>query len=296
MLILNTFNLTIITVVIGLVSLIIASLFDVKTREVPDWLSFGLVAFALGSSLILTIYHGYAHIIINSLIGLGIGVLLGLLMFYTGQWGGGDAKLIIGLSALIGFSISDPGRGVQSIPFLILFFINILLVGAVYGIIFSIVKAILNFKDFRRAAEKKLRSKEVVVARILLIILASGAFVFLLATRSVESAGLFLLVISLFLFFYLWVFISIVEKACMIRKVRVKDLTEGDWIVNPVVRKNKVILKPTRTGVTLRQLALLKKHRVRKVTIKVGVPFVPSFLIAYILTFILGNWLHYLLL
>lgn len=289
------FNLTVASIAIGLVALIIASLFDIKTREVPDWLNYGLVAFALGGSLILSIYHGYTHIIINSLLGLVVGLVIGLAMFYTGQWGGGDSKLIIGISTLVGFSLSELS---YTIPTLLIFFINILLVGAIYGIIFSFVKALLNFKGFKEDAERRMRGKDVLVIRIVLLVIGLGAFLFLLITRSIESAILFGFALVLFLLFYLWAFVSVVEKTCMIKQVMVKDLTEGDWVVNPVVKKKgkkmRIILKPTRTGITLQQIARLRKHNIRKVTVKIGVPFVPSFLIAYILTFWLGNWLIFL--
>lgn len=290
------FNLTIISLVVGLLALIIASWSDIKTREVPDWLSYSLVAFAVGSALILSLYHGYSHIIINSLIGLGIGVAIGLFMFYTGQWGGGDSKLIMGLSALIGFSFSDFQT---NLPNLLIFVLNILLVGAAYGLIFSFVKALLNFKAFRQAALKKLRSKEMIVIRVILLVIIISAFVFLLVSRSVESAMVFGLAMVLFIFFYLWTFVSIIEKTCMISDIKVKDLTEGDWVINNVVKRKgkqeKLILKPTKTGITEKQIARLKKHHIRKVTVKVGVPFVPSFLVAYILTFAFGNWLIYFL-
>ena len=286
------FNLIFLSLAVGLVALIVASLFDIKTREVPDWLNFSLVAFAIGSALILSIYHGYHHIIINSLLGLALGVAIGLFLFYTGQWGGGDTKLIIGLCALIGLSYSDLGK---SIPTIILFLINTLLVGAIYGLAFSFVKAIMNFKKFRQTAEQRLRSKEIFIMRIILLVIGIGAFAFLLISRSIESAFIFGIAMALFLFFYLWAFISIVEKSCMIKEVNVSTLTEGDWIVGEVVKGKKVLLKPAKTGITLKQIEMLKKHRVRKVTIKIGIPFVPSFLIAYILTFAFGNWMAFLI-
>src|SRR4030042_881297 len=136
------FNLIFLSLAVGLVALIVASLFDIKTREVPDWLNFSLVAFAIGSALILSIYHGYHHIIINSLLGLALGVAIGLFLFYTGQWGGGDTKLIIGLFGLIGLRYSDLGK---MNPTIILFVINTLLVGAIYGFSFRFFQAIHNF-------------------------------------------------------------------------------------------------------------------------------------------------------
>jgi len=277
---------------VGLLALIAASIFDIKTREVPDWLNFSLIAFAIGTSLILSIYHGYTTIFFNSLLGMAAGLAIGLLMFYTGQWGGGDSKLIIGLAGIIGLGISEIKHGV---PLLLVFLINILLVGAVYGLGFSLVKALANFKHFKEAAEKKLRSKGVLVIRVILLTVAVLAFIFLLATKTLESAILFGFCLSLFLFFYLWAFVNVVEQVCMIKKIKLSKLTEGDWIVGEVMKNKKVILKPSKTGVTLKDMAMLKKKNIREITIKIGIPFVPSFLIAYILTFILGNWLIYLI-
>ncbi|MBU1199847.1 MAG: A24 family peptidase [Nanoarchaeota archaeon] len=277
---------------VGLLVLIVASISDIKTREVPDWLNFGLIAFAIGGSVILSIYHGYIHIFWNAVIGLAAGLVIGLVMFYSGQWGGGDSKLIFGLSALIGLSLSDFSR---TIPLLVMFFINILLVGAIYGLFFTIIKAAAHYKAFKEAADIKSKTKKIIITRILFLILGVLSFIFLLATRSNESIILFGFVVVLFIFFYLWLFVSLVEKVCMIQQMKVKDLTEGEWIINPVKKANKIILHPTKIGITMKQIALLKRHKIQNVTIKVGIPFVPSFLIAYVLTFIFGNWLMFLL-
>ncbi|MBN2052600.1 prepilin peptidase [Candidatus Woesearchaeota archaeon] len=277
---------------VGFLALIAASIFDIKTREVPDWLNYGLFAFSLANAVILSIYHNYSHILLESLAGFGVGLAFGLLMFYTGQWGGGDAKLIIALSALIGLSFSEFRN---NIPLIFIFIINLLLVGAVYGLGFSMYKAFTNYHVFNEAAKNKLRSRSMLIVRGIIFVLSIAAFIFFLVSRSIESGVLFGMMVCLFFFFYLWVFVSIVEKICMIKKVNVNKLTEGDWIVGDVMKGKKVILKPSKIGVTLKEIALLKKNKIKEITIKVGIPFVPSFLIAYFLTFLLGNWLFFFL-
>ncbi len=280
-----------VVLLVGLVFLLVASLFDIKTREVPDWLNYALIAFSIGAAIILSVYHNYYHILLNAILGLGVGLVLGLLMFYTGQWGGGDAKLIMGLSSLIGFSFSTIS---QSASYFIIFVINLLLVGAIYGLGFSFVKALMNYKAFKEAIEKKLRTRLLIIARIVLLVLTIGAFIFFLSTRSVESGMIFGLMMALFFLFYLWMFISTVEKVCMVKKINVSKLTEGDWIVGDVVKNKKILLKHEKTGVNLEDIAMLKKKKIKEVIIKIGVPFVPSFLIAYIITFAVGNWLLFL--
>ena len=51
---------SIILVVITLIGLIIAAITDLKTREVPDLLSYGLIAVGLGLNLLFSfIYQNY---------------------------------------------------------------------------------------------------------------------------------------------------------------------------------------------------------------------------------------------
>lgn len=286
------FALVDLSVLAGLFALIIASIFDIKTREVPDWLNFSLLAFAIATALLLSITKSDYHIIINALIGLLAGILIGVILFYTGQWGGGDTKLIAGLCTIMGYSSGNYRQGLLLIGS---FLICTMLVGAIYGLGFSFYKAISNYKQFKPAIEQKLRSKQVLVIRIILLAIGIIAFFFLLFTKSIESGMAFGLAMSLFLFFYLWAFISVVEKTCMIQEVEVKKLTEGDWIVGDVVKGKKTILKPSKTGITLEQIAMLKRHKINKVMVKVGIPFVPSFLFAYIITFGIGNWIIFFL-
>jgi Flp pilus assembly protein protease CpaA len=274
---------------IGLAALLVASWCDIRTREVPDWISFSLMTFAVGNATIISLYTNNYLFIINSVIGLAIGVGIGFFMFYTGQWGGGDSKLIMGLLALIGLNIKESLLSNSNL--MVVFIINILLVGAFYGIIYSLVKAILNFKECKKAAQEKLKAKPLLITRIIIIIMVLGSLAYLVLSPSFDSAMIFGMCAFAFVLFYLWVVISCVEKTCMIKEVDVGSLTEGDWIVNPIMKNKKIILKPTKTGITREEIALLKKNSIRKATIKIGIPFVPSFLLAYIITFLVGNWL-----
>ena len=151
--------------------------------------------------------------------------------------------------------------------------------------------AIKHHKKFKEEVEHKLRSKPVLWVRVILLVVCVAAFIFLLATKSIESAMAFGFALSMFLFFYLWVFITTVEKICMMKDIQVGKLTEGDWILGDVLKGKKVIVKQSKTGITLQQIALLKKKGVKTVKVKVGIPFVPSFVLAYIVTMIAGNWI-----
>ena len=83
----------IILVIIGLIGLILATLNDIKHKEVPDFISYSLIAIGLSLRLIyLLTYKQYSYFLYALLYG-AIFFGLGSIMYYTKQWGGGDTKL-----------------------------------------------------------------------------------------------------------------------------------------------------------------------------------------------------------
>ena len=80
----------------------------------------------------------------------------------------------------------------------------------------------------------------------------------------------------------------------MVKSVAVKDLREGDWLVDDVKvvvkeapdlksgETREKVLKADWDGLSKKDLELLAKVR-KKIKIKEGIPFVPAFLIAFIL-------------
>lgn len=279
---------------VGFLSLIIASIWDIKIREVPDWISFSLMFFATGYSLILTVHHANIWFFVNALAGMALGLGIGLLMFYTGQWGGGDSKLMIGICGILGFAIPDVSK-LHANQEILVFIVNLLLAGAIYGLLFSLGQALLNFKNFKIAATKELENKKNKLFRLVLFCILLLAVIFFTVSRSIESTVLLMGSVGSILLFYMWIMIKSVETTCMIKNTLVKDLTEGDWLVEPVSKANKTIVTPSKTGLTLEEIKTLKENGIKSVTVKNGMPFVPSFLIAYSATLIFGNWLAYLL-
>ncbi|MDD5086245.1 MAG: A24 family peptidase [Candidatus Nanoarchaeia archaeon] len=273
---------------IALISLIFASLTDIKTREVPDWLNYGLIIFGLFSRLIYSFVLSDFSFFFYGLAGFFVFFIIGNLMFYSAQWGGGDSKLLMGLGALIGLN-----PNFTEIPFIFMFFINIMIVGAFYGLFWSFLLAIKNWKKFSRDFTIRLKEKtriRAIVIILCLLILSSSFFI--------NKNFLRMMVVSLavftFLIFYLSLFIKSIEKTCMLKYVNPEQLTEGDWIAKDVIVNKKRIAGPKDLGIEKKQINKLiefkRKGLVKKILIKEGIPFVPSFLIAYILTLFVGNW------
>ncbi len=84
--------------ILVLALLIVATICDLRTREIPDWISIVIALIALGSSAIGWLGIGLGWVLAGGLLGLTIGLTL----FQFAQLGGGDAKLIAALGLLVG--------------------------------------------------------------------------------------------------------------------------------------------------------------------------------------------------
>ncbi|MFH0977943.1 MAG: A24 family peptidase [Candidatus Woesearchaeota archaeon] len=270
--------------IIAILALAIASYTDLKTREVPDWLSFSLIAAASGLRIIISIISWDLTPIIDGFFGALLGIILAYMMFYSGQWGGGDSKMLIGLGALIGLQF-------RATSTLVGFLVNLLFIGASYGLLWSIGLAIKNRKEFKKQAKNYTDSSFFKRMRIVTVItVAMCMFGALFSADRIVRLILIVFAGFLFIMLYLWMFVKVVEGACMLKWIEPNKLTEGDWIAKPVFSKNKYLCGPKDLGITKKQIAELQKNKkIKKVLIKEGIPFVPSFLLAYIFTIWLGN-------
>ncbi len=268
--------------IIILIALVIATITDIKTREVPNWVTYSLIFIGLGIRGLYSIIYSDIMFFVYGAAGFTVFLILAYILFYTGQWGGGDSKLLMGLGALIGLEFSVD-------TFLISFIINVLLVGAIYAILYSIVLAFLYpgrlLKKLKQLLKKKTINATKRAMLLLVLVLITVSFFFEPSLR----LGFIVLAFITFVMFYIWLFVKAVETGCMFKFVPVSKLTEGDWVVKDIIVKGKRIVGPKDLGISKKQIKQLIRLNVKKVLIKQGIPFVPSFLIAFILTLIYGN-------
>ena len=71
---------------------------------------------------------------------------------------------------------------------------------------------------------------------------------------------LFILGVLIFILPYLYVYSKTIDEHCMIRKVKTKNLIEGDWLVKNLCVGKKII-KSSWDGLTKADIALIKKHQ-----------------------------------
>ena len=205
------------------------------------------------------------------------------LLFYSGQWGGGDAKLLMGLGALFGLPVASNvfALWTTDIPFLFLFLFFSLIAGGFYGIgwlvyqLFSRRGKLFPLIRKKLDAYKKFRIMLYVVLLFLLVL-------FFYVSTFVSKLMLVFLAFFVLILFYLPVIVKVVEEVCMVKEVSVGKLVEGDWIAKDVVVKGKNICNVKDLGISFAQIKQLKKLKVRKVFVKEGLPFVPPMFIGFV--------------
>jgi preflagellin peptidase FlaK len=253
-----------------------ASVTDIRKREVSDWLSFSLFAIGLFFLITRAITEKSFELLVPTAITFVIFLIIANLLYCIGLFGGGDAKLLIALSTIL------PQLTFQSIlnlPSALTFMLNCLLIGSIYGMIYSIVLAFKHKNQFKENLSK-LRFP---ILPFLILSLAVAAVSFF------TYQFLLILAAIILLFPLLFIFTKAVENVALIKTIKTSKLTEGDWLAQPVKVANRII--NAKSGLTIKEIDFLKKHRTH-VIIKEGIPFVPVFLMAFILSIWIGNLLE----
>ncbi len=270
-------------VVLGGVTLLFlaaASYSDLRTREVPDLLSYGLIIAALGIRGIFASLLGWT-IFISGIIGFAACFLLAWLLYKTNLWGGGDSKLLMGMGAVIGISYPWEMSSWQ----LAWFFLLLLFFGSIYGLCWLIGLFIVRWKSCLPALGNKLRPFQKAQWGLGLFSLTMVGFSFL------NPFWLFLLLPTII--FYLFQFVTTIEEECFMKRVSPLKLTEGDWLSEDIFLDEERF--PRRRALERKDIEALqaahKDGKLTSVVIKEGVPFVPSFALAYGIFFFGSRWI-----
>lgn len=267
---------------IGFLWILFASVQDVRTREIYNWISFSLIVFALGFRFFYGLFSEDFSFFVQGVIGPGIFFIIGNGLYYARMFAGGDTKLMIALGAVLPFSQNFR----ENVEGFILFVILFLASGAVYGLVMTLIISVKKFTRFKKGYAELFTQKK----RFVFLFMVFGIVFLVLGfiERVFFSFG-----IMLFVFPYLYVYAKAVDTYCMVKRVKTKELTEGDWLFAPL-RVGKRKITPRWEGLSYKDiLAIRKKHRFVK--IKYGIPFVPVFLLAYSVFLYLvfsGVWKH----
>lgn len=278
--------------VVAFIWILGATITDLKKREVPDWLSFSLVAIVLAARMIFSVLERDISFFLQGVLFFAIFFALANLFYYARIFAGGDAKLLMGLGAVLAAppalpfsSIANTGA-VISIPLPFVFILNLLIVGSLYGLLFTFAVALKSRKRFWPEFSGGFRKVKVLPYLMMAILIS----VFAIFTK---AYFLFALAALAILFPFVHSAVKVLEEIGMVSLVPARKLVVGDWLAREVRIGGKVI-KPTWEGISKQEIELLRKAG-KKVLVKYGIPFVPALLFTFLATIFLGNLFELLL-
>lgn len=267
---------------VALVGSSLAAAWDLRTTEIPDEIPYTMIAVALffyGTQSLLG--WSYWPIVNSAIAGLAL-FGFGFVMYYFGQWGGGDAKLL----AAIGFLLPTFSGLNLMFPFPASYLFNVFFVGAGYMLIYAFVVAVRNRKvisEFKRDV-KAMSSIFLTGSGALLLAFVGMNLVlynYFLVQPNLSSIifNSLLLTVTTVGLFLIWKFARAVENIGFKKRISVKKLRVGD-----VLLKSKVW-----EGITKKDLQKIKRSGKKYVTIKEGVRFGPAFPLALLFTIYFGD-------
>jgi Flp pilus assembly protein protease CpaA len=249
-----------------------AGLWDLKTTEVPDEIPAIMIVAGISYWLINT---GITGEIMPLLLSLAIGtalLVMGLVLYKKGQWGGADAWIL----AAVGYMIPLYNGEIFILPYIMNFFV----VSAAYMVVYATIIGIRNRKVFGYFVKDIKKNKKTLFLPFAFLAFFGGISLYLTSlgysARIMPVVEMFLVLLFLTLF---WRYGKIIEEKVFKKKIPTSRLRVGD-----------VLEEMNWIGLSERQVAALKKRK-RFVTIKEGVRFVPVFFIALLTTILFGNLL-----
>lgn len=257
---------------LALLWIIFASLQDLKKREVANWLTFSLVGFALAYRALYSSFFSDWGFLALGLIGFALFYCLANLFYYARVFAGGDAKLLIGMGTILPFE--------NYIDYLWIgggFIVLLFSVGAIYSFIYSLFLIAGNRRRFSKEFRKHFRDR-----RNWWIALLLALVIFILFYLAV-GFDMFLVIGAIVLALVSFLLLSYAKsvETCMIKLVPARKLTEGDWLVGDV-RVGRSVIRKSVHGLSVEEIVRLRKAG-KKVLIRGGIPFVPVFLISFVI-------------
>jgi Flp pilus assembly protein protease CpaA len=267
---------------VALVGCFVAGAVDLKTTEVPDWIPYVMGIVGIVGNLVQSYLTGsYIPILMSVVVGLGY-LGFGFLLYFFGQWGGGDAKIL----SSIGFLIPNLNVDKMYFPFSLGYLFNVFFVGAFYMIFYILVLSFINKKIWRSffKAVKKTPRKLVLYTTLMILTCMAGLIyvtVYWLGIFNLYFSikfGVFIsgLIVAMMI---LWKFAKTVEDVGFKKKIPVSKLKVGDVLFESKLWE----------GITEKEVEKIKKSGKKHVWIKEGVRFTPSFLLSLVFTIYLGE-------
>jgi len=259
-------------IAIALIGSFAAGLYDLKTSNIPDTLCILMIIAGLLLRGFYSLSTGDFSVLINSLLFGGLFLAFGLIMYFTGQWGGGDGELLIAIGVLLP-SLSTVKT---FFPFSISFFINSFFIGAAYSIIYSLVLSYRN-PSISKNFFKSVREPLLLIPLGFFLILSIISFFYL---RLLSVVFFLMFILTLF-----WKFAKTIEQG-FYKKIPVSKLKVDDMLGEDIPRLK--LYKRLIKGLTAGDIKRIKKVK-RYVVIKEGIRYGLVFPLTLLFTLLFGD-------
>jgi len=259
---------------VALIGSLACGIYDMKTSNVPD----SVCVLMIASAILLHSFYGLStgdfSYLINSFMFGGLFLAFSLLMYFTGQWGGGDGELLIA----IGFLLPNLSFVSTVFPFAISFFINTFFIGAIYSILYSLFLAYRNPKIGKNFLDNIGTSR----LSIFLLLIICISISFLLTSQII-------LAVLTFLIFVLIVFqrFSKTIEESFYRKIPSSQLRADDMLGEDIPRLR--LYKKHIRGLTEEQVKRIRRFK-RHVVVREGIRYGIVFPLSLIFTWFFGDF------
>jgi Flp pilus assembly protein protease CpaA len=257
-----------------------------RTGEIPDKFTLGLVAAALAIRAVVSITNSNIDYFLDGAITGSIFFAFGAVLFYTGGWGGGDAKLVTGIGAALGgvyssLSMVDSGFGL--FPAFFGFFVAMAIVSIPYSVIYSFILSLKHKKVFTLTRESLKENSYLLIG---LFVLSFALIIILKPWTAVLAFAL----LSPPILFMLLLYVKAVEKEALQKEIPVSQLQEGDMVLDDITYgKKKLASARDMDGLSKDALGKIQKLATsgklpKTIRIKWGIRFAPVFVFAILIT------------
>ncbi len=277
-------------ILIAFLGSLAAGIIDLKTTEIPDQIPYVMMGIGIAAHVVESfLIWSYWPLLLSFIYGL-VFLGFGFIMYYTGQWGGGDAKLLSAIGFLLPTLPASITKGLL-FPFPLSFVFNLFLIGAFYMLGYALFLSLKNKRIWEIFVDDiKANSRTLLVVNIFIIVglLLFGWFAIKLfypisfSEMIKNEIAVALGIVSLFL---IWRFTKTVEDIGFKKKIPVSRLREGDVLLESRVWE----------GLTVKQVKRIKASNKKHVWIKEGVRFGLAFPLALLFTLLIGDGILILL-
>jgi hypothetical protein len=258
--------------------LFVDSLFDfLNNNDIPD--EFAVAGITGG--VLLHAAQTYTTGSMEPLIwSLGVGSVFlgyGWLAYWRGLWGGADA-LVLGT---VGFAAPGPVTGTFGFSYILDFVFNLMVAAYAVTVTFGIYKFRQQSGTLEVLKDDILENERLIAGSVL----ATGLLSSLLVVQGMNGFIFFALMVTLI---FLYRFLKVVQEEYMVREVDVDNL-EGGEVPAPGQGFGRKI-----KGLTQEDIESIDEDMIE---VRSGVPFIPVFLVALVLTDVTvsGMWMLYAL-